>query len=91
VERRTQKKLEKGGHPSVRELEDPVGESTAANYTLRQNIKRFTDCSGTFCTACSLAADEAALIVARFYMSPPADPGRASFTRRGIEKPARFQ
>ena len=26
-------------------------------------------------TACSLTADEAALILARFYMSPPANPG----------------
>src|SRR5689334_2597752 len=30
---------------------------------------------GTSRTACSLAADEAALILARFYMSPPAGPG----------------
>jgi hypothetical protein len=28
----------------------------------------------SFCTTCSLAADEAALILARFYMSPPANP-----------------
>jgi len=26
-------------------------------------------------TACSLPTDEAALILVRFYMSPPADPG----------------
>ena len=33
-------------------------------------------------TACSLAADEAALILARFYMSPPANPGGLAFKRR---------
>ena len=31
---------------------------------------------------CSLAADEAALILARFYMSPPAIPGGVAFQRR---------
>jgi len=30
-------------------------------------------------TTCSLAADEAALILARFYMSPPASPGGPAF------------
>jgi len=36
---------------------------------------RMSDRSEICRTACSLAADEAALILARFYMSPPANPG----------------
>jgi hypothetical protein len=32
-----------------------------------------------FSTACSLTADETALILARFYMSPPANPGWTGF------------
>jgi hypothetical protein len=38
-----------------------------------------------FRTACSLAADEAALILARFYMSPPANPGGLALKETALE------
>jgi hypothetical protein len=38
-----------------------------------------------FRTTCSLAAGEAALILARFYMSPPANPGGLAFSETALE------
>jgi hypothetical protein len=44
-------------------------------YALRHNFEALdVRAFGTNRTICSLAADEAALILARFYMSPPANP-----------------
>jgi hypothetical protein len=45
-----------------------------------------------FRNACPLTQDEAAPILTRFYMSPPANPGRTGLSVGvEIEKPARFQ
>jgi hypothetical protein len=38
-----------------------------------------------FRATCSLAVDEAALILARFYMSPPASPGGPANTETALE------
>ena len=70
-------KYGKGGHLAARELKFHcwraslrITRCAAFAETLDRPFRRLR-------TACSLAADEAALILARFYMSPPAGPGRA--------------
>ena len=46
-----------------------------AHRALSQNVLASVNPNvQNFRTACSLAADEAALILTRFYMSPPANP-----------------
>ena len=54
-----------GDHPVCATTRCPIRNGLSVNPTVQY-----------LHTTCSLPANEAALILVRFYMSPPADPGR---------------
>ncbi len=60
----------------------PVGESSVWRKRRAEYCWRRIRSLGFSLTACSLATDEAAPTVARFYMSPPAGPGRTDYSAR---------
>jgi hypothetical protein len=71
---------------SDRELEDSVGGHPIASRAMPENIEaRDVRAFRVFRTTCSLTANEAALILARFYMSPPANPGGMAKKETALE------
>ena len=76
--------MEKGRLTRGMSLKLSVGDHPFALYAPGSlNASTWIRAFGAFLTACSLPADEAALILVRFYTSPPANPGGLAEHRDG--------
>src|SRR5579883_2091206 len=76
--------MRKGRSPSVCELGNFRWRSICALRAAPNSLRHSNRAFRVFRTACSLTEGEAALILARFYMSPPANPGWAGSLRDGV-------